>query len=352
MSNHRKPLVSICIPTYNSAQYLDECLESALSQTYQEFEVLVVDNQSSDETVSKVRTLAEHDSRIRLEQNTRNLGAVRNFNRCIELARGEWVKFLFSDDLLAPTCLETMLSGRQQHTAMIACRREIIFNDVGDEFRLEYAKFSAAVSIDSIFAGETSISPTQFCEVVLDLPGVNFVGEPAAVLLHQSLFKRFGGFNPYFVQMSDIEYWTRVGINVGLGYVPETLATFRVHPGAISAKNTREQPYRQKMLDPVILFHEFVFHPTFAPLRAAAAERRPPVDLSRMFVRRAVQARTYAYSKAGRQAGLGHPAREEWQAAVAQYPRLERSLPVRMQLLRRRLARWIREGADQDIKSG
>jgi glycosyltransferase involved in cell wall biosynthesis len=352
MSDPREPLVSICIPTYNSARYLDECLESALKQTYQNFEVLVVDNHSSDETVSMVKTLATSEPRIRFEQNPRNLGEVRNFNRCLELARGEWVKFLFSDDLLAPNCLERMLAARKQDSAMIACRREIIFDDVDDETRQEYAKYLDEMSIDRIFGGETSISPAQLCEFVLDHPGVNFIGEPTAVLLHQSLFKRFGGFNPDFVEIADVEYWTRVGINIGLIYVPEVLTVFRVHPGAVSAKNRREKHFRREILDPVILFHEFGFNPAFAPLRAAAAKRRPHVDVSRVFLRRALKAHAYAHSIATHETGQDDGAMEEWQSAVAQYPRLERSFQVRVRLLRRRLRRWIQKGADDDIKAG
>ena len=105
-----QPIVSICIPTYNGAKYLRECLDTVLSQTFTDFEVLLVDDQSSDETLSIAQEYAAKDTRIYVKQNEQNLGLVGNWNCCIELAQGEWIKFVFQDDLIAPECLEKMLA--------------------------------------------------------------------------------------------------------------------------------------------------------------------------------------------------------------------------------------------------
>src|SRR4029453_18243392 len=106
-----KPLVSICIPTYNGAAYLGPSLDSALSQTTSGLEVLSVDDCSSDDSLDIAQRYARMDSRIRVSSNTANLGLVGNWNRCAQLAQGEWVKFLFQDDLIVPDCLARLLAA-------------------------------------------------------------------------------------------------------------------------------------------------------------------------------------------------------------------------------------------------
>ena len=103
------PKVSILIPVYNRAQYLSACLFSALRQTLQDIEVIIVDNCSDDGTWQLCLDLQASDSRIRVYQNQKNIGPVRNWMRCAELARAPFSKLLFSDDLLEPNCLLTML---------------------------------------------------------------------------------------------------------------------------------------------------------------------------------------------------------------------------------------------------
>ena len=101
-----QPIVSILIPTYNRQDLITETVQSALSQTYQDFEIVIVDNQSTDNTYQVCLDLAKTDSRIRVYQNEENIGPVRNWQRCVELAHGEYAKILFSDDLIHPTFLE------------------------------------------------------------------------------------------------------------------------------------------------------------------------------------------------------------------------------------------------------
>ena len=112
MSVPASPRVSVCIPTYNGALYLQECMESILGQTFVGIEILAVDDRSSDKTRAILDSFAKRDARVRILSNARNLGLVGNWNRCIELAQGEWIKFVFQDDWIAPECLERMLDAK------------------------------------------------------------------------------------------------------------------------------------------------------------------------------------------------------------------------------------------------
>src|ERR1043165_3977670 len=89
------PTVTVCIPLYNGAAHLAECLESVRSQTYDNIEVLVIDDYSRDCSFDVARRYEQRDSRFRVLQNPRNLGLVRNWEQCIRLARGEYIKFAF-----------------------------------------------------------------------------------------------------------------------------------------------------------------------------------------------------------------------------------------------------------------
>src|SRR3990170_405399 len=91
--NGAYPCVSVCIPTYNGGKYIRECIESILVQTYTDFEILIVDDKSFDETIEIAEEFARGDKRIRIVRNRQNLGLVKNWNKCVELAEGEWIKF-------------------------------------------------------------------------------------------------------------------------------------------------------------------------------------------------------------------------------------------------------------------
>ena len=103
------PLVSILIPVYNREQYVGPCIESALNQSFSDFELIIVDNCSTDATWKVCQRFAERDSRTRTFRNVTNIGPVRNWLRCIEEARGRFGKILFSDDLLMPRYLERVI---------------------------------------------------------------------------------------------------------------------------------------------------------------------------------------------------------------------------------------------------
>lgn len=110
------PLVSLCIPTYRRAAFIGETLESALQQTVTDFEVIVVDDASPDNTAEVVASYA--DSRIQYYRNEHNLGVPENLNYALSLARGEFVMLLEDHDLLVPTYLEETLRVMRRYPSV------------------------------------------------------------------------------------------------------------------------------------------------------------------------------------------------------------------------------------------
>ncbi|HUD83620.1 MAG TPA: glycosyltransferase family 2 protein [Candidatus Saccharimonadales bacterium] len=104
-------LVSICIPTYNRPNDLRRAVESCLAQTFSDFEIVITDNSTNDESAKMAATWI--DPRIRYYSNEGNIGPIDSTEKCMNLARGKYIKLLMDDDLLKPRCLELMVKGME-----------------------------------------------------------------------------------------------------------------------------------------------------------------------------------------------------------------------------------------------
>lgn len=107
----RAPKVSIGLPVYNGETYLAEAIESILGQTFRDLELVISDNASTDRTEAICREFMATDARVRYFRNERNLGSAANWNRVLELSRGEYFKWAADDDLLKPTYLEKCVAA-------------------------------------------------------------------------------------------------------------------------------------------------------------------------------------------------------------------------------------------------
>ena len=275
------PSISICVPTYNGSSFLAECLDSILLQTFSDFELIIVDDRSSDRTLEIAKEYAARDSRITVVENSQNLGLVGNWNRCVELAKGEWIKFVFQDDTIAPTCVEKMFAATQLGKPIIYCRRNFIFEAGTQDYTKEY--YLTHLSVRDPFSGTVEISAQQYAELAVKNIGINLIGEPTSVLLHRNVFSQFGSFNPHLIMICDFEFYTRIAIHTGIVQVPEVLAHFRVHSSASTAVSNANRQYRGWVLDPLILLHDFAFHVAYEPIRAVAQQCRPSIDLAHLF---------------------------------------------------------------------
>ena len=107
-------LVSIVMPTYKCGCFIEKSIKSVQAQTYQNWELIIVDDCSGDDTISTVLSLKEKDNRISLYQNTSNSGAAVSRNTALKYAKGRWIAFLDSDDLWEPTKLEKQIKFMEE----------------------------------------------------------------------------------------------------------------------------------------------------------------------------------------------------------------------------------------------
>lgn len=167
--------VSILIPVYNREQLISECIQSALNQTFEDFEVIVVDNKSEDLTFDICQEFAERDSRVKVFQNETNIGSVRNWQACAEKASGEFSKILFSDDVLTETCLEKMVPRLEDpDAAFVFCAA--LIGETLEKSKVHYN-----------LGNDKDISPDQFLRLALRAKAPC---SPGAVLLRTEDLKR------------------------------------------------------------------------------------------------------------------------------------------------------------------
>lgn len=115
------PKVSIGLPVYNGENYLAEAIESILAQTYQNFELVIADNASTDTTEEICRSFAEADARVLYFRNEHNLGAAPNFNKSFELSSGKYFKWAAHDDIMAPTFVEKCIDILENNPDVVLC---------------------------------------------------------------------------------------------------------------------------------------------------------------------------------------------------------------------------------------
>jgi glycosyltransferase involved in cell wall biosynthesis len=133
------PRVSIGLPVFNGEDFLEEALESLLGQTYEDFELIISDNASTDRTHEICQRFASADRRIRYSRNARNIGAIQNSNLTFQMARTEYFRFAAHDDVLDPTLLERLVEEMDRRPDVVNCySASVIIDAEGHQTAFSY----------------------------------------------------------------------------------------------------------------------------------------------------------------------------------------------------------------------
>ena len=142
------PVVSVAVPVYNGERFLEESVESILAQTYQDFELILCDNASTDRTEEICRRFMERDGRVRYHRQARNVGASRNWNKAFALSRGRFFKWHADDDLLDPHYLERLVSILESDPGCVMAHPRTVLIDASGSPRSCYLDEIASDSDD------------------------------------------------------------------------------------------------------------------------------------------------------------------------------------------------------------
>ncbi len=256
------PRVSVVVPAYNNADVIAQTLDSILGQTYPDFELIVADHSSQDGTLAIAEQYATRDSRIRVVSTPAGGGAVRNWNRVSDLARGEFLKLVCGDDLLYPSILAEQVAAFDSATPANAHGPEVVLvaaqRDLIDTRGRMFVKGRGLERLRGRVTGVKALRATV-------RTGGNLFGEPACVLMRREVLAAQGGWKDfdYYLDLGSYASVLAQGDMVAL-QVP--LAAFRVGGGQWSVRLANQQARD------AATFHEFAR--TLAPGDITAADVR------------------------------------------------------------------------------
>jgi glycosyltransferase involved in cell wall biosynthesis len=226
------PKVSVLIPTYNYAHFLDETIQSVLDQTFTDFELIIVDNCSTDNTAEVVQKYLA-DTRVLFYRNETNIGLVGNWNKCLEYAKGEYIKCLCADDKFHPQLLEKFVAVMDQHTelAIVSSYTEIF----GRNSRIRKPPFEGQVN------GQTARESL--------IKSSNWLYAPTASMFRKISVEKVGNFNPALYRTTDKEFFLRLLTTGDCYIIPEALSSIRSHSGSATTNAQKKEKEYENMLE-------------------------------------------------------------------------------------------------------
>ena len=212
---------TVAIPVYNREALVVRAVRSALAQSVEGLEVVVVDNCSTDGTWSALQELK--DARLRLVQNDTNVGLFGNFNRCLDLARGKYLRFLCSDDELAPDCLRGEIADMEANATADLLSSTARRRTPGGEVLGTHADhfppglYPGAMAIASIlwFRGEYAYNPLNY---------------PSGILLRTAAARRAGRFDETMRMAADLDFFFRILMSGDLLVIDRRGCDLTIHP--------------------------------------------------------------------------------------------------------------------------
>ncbi|MGE5303542.1 MAG: glycosyltransferase [Alphaproteobacteria bacterium] len=218
------PLVSIGIPTYNGAKYLRESVESVLAQTFKDFDLVIIDDVSTDETWGIAQEYACEDCRVSAVRNSTRLGLVANFNRCVELTKGRYVCVWHQDDLMMPHNIEQKVALLEANPQVGFVHSNVLMID--GQGRLLSEHWESDSRRDYVCTGR------EFFLKMIE-PDKNYVCCPS-VVARRECYERLGKFREELFFACDWELWMRFSLDYDVGCLGTPLIQFRRHGASVS----------------------------------------------------------------------------------------------------------------------
>jgi glycosyltransferase involved in cell wall biosynthesis len=232
------PRVSVVVPSFNNASFIEATMDSILAQTFENFELVVADHSSVDGTWARLQPYRA-DPRVRLLRTEAGGGAPRNWDRVTAAARGELLKLVCGDDVIYPDCLRDQVGAMDANPSvvLVASQRDLIDASGG-----------VLISRRGL-AGLTGHVPGRVAARHTVVAGSNIFGEPACVLIRRDALVRAGGWDGRHPYVIDEATYVKVLLSGDFLGIDKALAAFRLSSSQWSVHLARQQS------DQVIGFH-------------------------------------------------------------------------------------------------
>lgn len=209
-----EPLVSVCIPAYNNAEYIRDTIDSILNQTYRNIELIVADDCSTDRTAEVVE--AVQDERVKLYRNEKNLGMAGNWNHCLELASGEYIKLICADDMIDKDAIEREARAMQEHPTANLVESDTRLVDMEGKKTGAFKRYHKSGLVDGRKAAKAALLMQ------------NFFGAPVNNMIRRSALLKVGGFDERFTYILDFDLWVSIACTGDIYIIHEFLNSFRI----------------------------------------------------------------------------------------------------------------------------
>lgn len=216
----KRPLVSVIIPVYNGEEFIVEAIESVLNQTYQNIEIIVIDDKSTDGTLDRIKSYLDKSKNIKLITNKVNVGIGKNRQIGIDAAKGKYICWQDADDISLPKRIELQVEYLERHPGVGVVGGFIrFFDEQGDGKTRRYAEKDKDLR-SSIFK-------------------YNPVAQPAA-MYRAECFANVGGFNSDYRVSEDLEMLFRTGTRYEFANIQKVIVKYRQYQGSLTASKLRE----------------------------------------------------------------------------------------------------------------
>lgn len=232
------PLVSVVVPSYNNAEFIEAAIESILAQTFGDFELIVADHTSTDETWSLLQAY-DADPRVTLLQTPAGGGAPANWSRVTAAATGTYVKLVCGDDLIDPDCLAEQVAVMEANPGVVlsSCQRDLI-----DAHGKKVTSARGLAGLEGVVSGRAAARRAV-------IVGSNIFGEPGCNLMRREALESVGGWadnEPYVI---DQQTFCNLLMTGDFYALPTSLASFRLSSSQWSVDLAKQQS------DQVVAFH-------------------------------------------------------------------------------------------------
>jgi glycosyltransferase involved in cell wall biosynthesis len=231
--DHAQPLVTVVTPCFNMAPYLEETLRSVQAQTLRDFEVIMVDDGSTDETLSVMRRFASADARFKVVRFDRNRGVTAARNAALAQARGEYVALLDGDDLWTRDALAMRVDLLRRFPSAIVVATEFARFE-GESPANPVGRVGLGSRAKRAFAHSFAMGEPSLLEDAFELAATLHFAWVGATLVRRSAMTAIGNFEPAFEGPEDTLLWLRLAQRGAFLFTPQITAYYRQRAGSIS----------------------------------------------------------------------------------------------------------------------
>lgn len=223
-------MVSIIVPCYNHEKYIAECLKSLIAQTYQNIELIIIDDCSSDSSFNILlewkEVLKKRFSNVIIQKNEYNLGVVKTLNKMIDMSNGKYIKAIASDDMLLPNSIHDFVTAAEKDDA------DMYFSNV--------AFVGSNVKYEDVVIQKLQLrymdKPQDGEHLTGVLCGENYISAPGA-FIPKDTFKKYGKYDTAYC-LEDFEFWLRISVDGCIRYVDSITALYRQNENSLSRFDT------------------------------------------------------------------------------------------------------------------